>query len=155
MNICHLHGATLDEIPLVEQIFECQIHIMQLKKNGTEETVYQASSKHPTKIYLNLCGEHLSLITDRLHYARERCGKVSDRMSNNLRHERRCNGTVKCKYPGGVYRNTLSNLWRIGVVVADELKFEKYFAVFDFEAYQRDFNRVRGREQEELGENTT
>ena len=143
MNIRHFHGVTLEEIPLVEQIFECQIHIMQLKENGTVETVYQASSKHPIKIYLNLCGEHLSLITDHLPYAKEfvckRCGKVLSEMTNLQHHERRCDGTVKYKYPGDVYTNTPSifeELESNGIIVADELKFEKYFAIFDFEAYQ-------------------
>ena len=109
----------------------------------------QRYKKHLSPFRVNLCGEHLSLITDHLHYAKEfvckRHGKVSNRMSNNLRHERKCDGTVKYKYPGGVYRNTLSIVEELesnGIVVADELKFEKYFAVFDFEAYQRDFNRV-------------
>ena len=160
MNICHFHGVTSEEIPLVEQIFECQIHILQLKENGTAETVHQASSKHPIKIYLILCGEHLSLITDHLHYTKEfvckQCGKVLSEIRNLQNHERRCDGTVKYKYPGGVYTNTPSIFEESnGIIVADELKFKKYFAVFDFEAHQQDFNRVQDREQEELGENTT
>ena len=50
------------------------------------------------------------------------------------------------KYPCGVYTNTPSifeELESNGIIVADELKFEKYFAIFDFEAHQRDFNQVR------------
>ena len=64
-------------------------------------------------------------------------------MRNLQNHERKGDGTVKYKYPGGVYTNTLSifeELESNGIVVADELKFEKYFAVLDFEAYQGDFN---------------
>ena len=79
-------------------------------------------------------------------------------MRNLQNHERRCDGTVKCKYPGGVYMNTPSifeELESNGIIIADELKFRKYFPFFDFEAYQRDFNRVQDREQEELGEHTT
>ena len=141
MNICHFNSVTSEEIPLVEQIFECQIHILQLKENSTVETVYQASSKHPIKIYLTLCGEHLSLITDHLHYTKEfvckRYGKVLLEMRNLQNHERRCDGTVK--YPGGVYTNMpliFEELESNGIIVADELKFKKYFAIFHFEAYQ-------------------
>ena len=122
----------------------CNSNTMVLQK-----LCYQALSKRPTKIYLNLCGEHLSLITDRLHYIKEfvckQCGKVLSEMRNLQNHERRCDGTVKCKYPGGVYTNTPSifeELESNGIIVADELKFKKYFTVFDFEAYQRDFNQV-------------
>ena len=101
----------------------------------------------PSRFTLTYVGEHLSLITDRLHYAKEfvckRFGKVPSEMRNLQSHERRCDGTVKYKYPGGVYTNTPSNFEELesnGIVIADELKFEKYFAVFDFEAYQREFN---------------
>ena len=65
-------------------------------------------------------------------------------MPKNLQnHERRCDGTVKYKYPGGVYTNALSifeELESNGIIIANELNFEKYFAIFDFEAYQCDFN---------------
>ena len=79
-------------------------------------------------------------------------------MTDNLRHERKCDGIVKYKYPGGVYKNTpfiFEELEAFGIVVPDDKRFEKYFAVFDFEAFQRDFNKDTDQEQDELGEDTT
>ena len=64
-------GMTLEDIPFVEKLFEGQIHIMSLKEDGTATTVYQASTKHPAKVYLNMCAEHLSLITNCQYYAKE------------------------------------------------------------------------------------
>ena len=69
-----------------------------------------------------------------------------------------CDGTVKYKYPGGIYKNTplvFEELRSFGIVVPDHKRFERYFAVFDFEACQRDFNKDTDREQDELGESKT
>ena len=73
-------GVTLVDIPFVEKLFEVQIHIMSLKEDGTGTTVYP-STKHPAKVYLNMCGKHLCLIINHQHYAKEylwkHCGNVS------------------------------------------------------------------------------
>ena len=71
-----------------------------------------------------------------------RCDKVSTKMSNHLRHQSKCDANVKYVFPGGVYRNKLSvfeELEEMGVRVREEDKYEKWFACYDFEAYQRDF----------------
>ena len=63
-------------------------------------------------------------------------------MRNLKQHESKCNGTVKYVFPGGVYKNKLSvfeELEEMGVLVREEDKYEKWFACYDFEAYQRDF----------------
>ena len=95
-------GVTLEDIPYVEKLIEVQIHIMSFKEDGTATAVYQASTKHPAKVYLNMWGEHLSLIPNCQNYAKEylykHCGKVSGKMVDNVWHERKCDGTVKYKY---------------------------------------------------------
>ena len=55
-------------------------------------------------------------------------------MSNHLRHQSKCDANVKYVFPGGVYRNKLSVFEEL-----EEDKYEKWFACYDFEAYQRDF----------------
>ena len=63
-------------------------------------------------------------------------------MQNLNKHQTKCDGTVQYAYPGGVYKNILSvfeELEKMGVVVHEEDKYEKWFACYDFEAYQRDF----------------
>ena len=75
-------------------------------------------------------------------YICSRCAKVFTKMSNHLRHQSKCDGTIKYVLPGGVYKNKLSvfeELEKMGVLVQEEDKYEKWFACFDFEAYQRDF----------------
>ena len=75
-------------------------------------------------------------------YICNRCHKVSTKMSDHLRHQSKCDGTVKFVFPGGVYKNTLSvfeELEKMGVRVREADKYEKWFECFDFEAYQRDF----------------
>ena len=60
-------------------------------------------------------------------------------MSNHLRHQSKCDGTVKHVFPGGVYKNKLSvfeELEEMGVRVHEADKYEKLFACFGFEAYQ-------------------
>ena len=65
-------------------------------------------------------------------------------MSDHLRHQTKCDANVKYVFPGGVYKNKLSvfeELEGMGVRVEEEEedKYEKWFACYDFEAYQRDF----------------
>ena len=70
------------------------------------------------------------------------CDKLFARMENLNKHQPKCDGTVKYAYPGGVYKTKLSvfeELEKMGVIVHEEGKYEKWFACYDFEAYQRDF----------------
>ena len=62
-------------------------------------------------------------------------------MSHHLRHQSKCDGTVKYVFPGGVYKNNLSvfeELEEMGIQVCKEDKYEKWFACFGFEVYQCD-----------------
>ena len=62
----------------------------------------------------------------------------------NLNNDQsKCDGTVKYVFLGGVYKNKLSvfeELEEMGVRVREADKYEKWFACFDLEAYQRDFD---------------
>ena len=65
------------------------------------------------------------------------------KMSRHLRHQSKCDGTIKYVFPGGVYKNKLSvfeELEKMGVRLHEGDKYEEWFACFDFEAYQRDFD---------------
>ena len=139
-------GVELTDFPQLEKFYEVQLFAMVLKEDGTAKTLYLSQSSFPTKIYLNVFKNHLSLITDIQMYSKQficnRCGKLSTRMLDNKRHETKCDGTVEYAFPGGVYKSKLSifeELEEMGVRVQEEDKYEKWFACFDFEAYQRDF----------------
>ena len=143
-------GVELIDFPQLEPFYETQLFVMFLKEDGSAKTIYLSQASFPTKIYFNLYENHLSLITDiKMHvYSKQficnRCQKVSTKMSNHLRHQSKCDANVKYVFPGGVHRNKLSvveELEEMGVRVREEDKYEKWFACYDFEAYQilRDF----------------
>ena len=76
-------------------------------------------------------------------YICTRCDKLFTQMQKLKQHQTKCNGTVDYAYPGGVYKTKLSvfeELEEMGVRVQEEDKYQKWFACYDFEAYQRDFH---------------
>ena len=140
-------GVELIDFPQLETFYETQLFVMFLKQDGSAETIYLSQASFPTKIYLNLYQNHLSLITDIKMYSKQficnGCQKVFAEMRNLKQHESKCDANVKYVFPGGVYRNKLSvfeELEEMGVRVREEDKYEKWFACYDFEAYQRDFH---------------
>ena len=139
-------GVELTDFPQLEKFYETRLFVMFLKEDGTAKTLFLTQSFLPTKIYLNVFENHLSLITDHKMYSKQyicnRCGKLSTSLSNCKCHKTKCDGTVQYTYLGGVYKNKMSvfeELEEMGVRVREEDKYEKWFACYDFEAYQRDF----------------
>ena len=139
-------GIELIDFPQLETFYKTRLFVMFLKEDGSAKTIYLSQASFPTKIYLNVFQDHLSLITDIKMYSKQyicnSCQKVSTKMSNHLRHQSKCDANVKYVFPGGVYRNKLSvfeELEEMGVQVQEEDKYEKWFVCYDFEAYQQDF----------------
>ena len=148
-------GVELDEFPELEKYFEVQLFAMFLKEDGSAKTLYLSQASFPTKIYMNVYQNHLSYIKDIKMYSKQyicnRCDKVFVGMRNLNKHQSKCDGTVKYVFPGGVYKNKLSvfeELEEMGVQVREEDKYEKWFACFDFEAYQRDFDEKADADEE-------
>ena len=146
VNPLDFKGVELTDFPQLERFYKTQLFVMFLKQDGSAQTLYVSQASFPSKIYLNLYHKHLSLITDIKMYSKQyicnRCNKVSTKMSHHLRHQTKCNANVKYVFPGGVYKNKLSvfeELEEMGVRVREEDKYEKWFACYDFEAYQQDF----------------
>ena len=104
---------------------------------------------HPSqpRFTLMCLKNHLSLITDHKMYFKQyicnRCDKVFAEMRNLNKHQSKCDATVEYSYLGGVYKNKLSvfeELEKMGVVVHEEDKYEKWLTCYYFEAYHRDFH---------------
>ena len=140
-------GVELNEFPELKKYYELNCLRCFRKKDGSAKTLYLSQASFPTKVYMNVYQNHLSLITDIKMYSKQyicnRCGKLSIRMLDSKRHQSKCDGNVKYVFPGWVYKNKLSvfeELEGMGVRVREEDKYEKWFACFDFEAYQRDFD---------------
>ena len=102
----------MTDFPQLEKYYEVQLFAMVLKEDGTAKTLFLSQSSFPTKIYLNVFKNHLSLITDIKMYSKQyicnRCEKVFSKMQKLKQHEPRCDGTVEYAFPGGVYKNKLS-----------------------------------------------
>ena len=140
-------GVELTDFPQLEKYYETQLFAMFLKEDDSAKTFYLSQALFPTKMYMNVHENQLSLITDHKMYAKQyicnRCQKLFARMENLNKHEPKCNGTVKYAYPGGVNKNKLSvfeELEEMGVCVEVKYKYEKWFACYDFEACQWDFH---------------
>ena len=74
-------GVELSDFPQLEKYYETQLFAMFLKEDGSAKTLFLSQVSFPSKIYLNVYQNHLSLITDVHGYSRQficnRCGKVS------------------------------------------------------------------------------
>ena len=143
----NFEGVELDDFPELEKYFEVRLFTMFLKEDGSAKTLYLSQASFPTKIYMNVYENHSSYIKEIQMYSKQyicsRCDKLFRRMENLNQHQSKFDGTVKYVFLGGVYKNKLSvfeELEEMGVPVREEDKYEKWFACFDFEAYQRDFN---------------
>ena len=120
---------------------------MFLNEDGSAKTLYLSQASFPTKIYMNVYKNHLSYIKDIKMYSKQyicnQCDKLFSQMQKLKQHQSRCDGTVKYVFPGGVYKNKLSvfeELEEMDIRVREENKYEKWFACFNFKAYQRDFD---------------
>ena len=146
VNPQNFKGVELTDFPQLEKYYETHLFAMFSKEDGTAKTLYLSQSSFPTKIYVDAYKHHLSFITDIKMYFKQyicnRCDKLFVEMRNLNKHQPKCDGTVEYTYPGGVYKNKLSvfeELEEMGVQMREEDKYEKWFACYDFEAYQRDF----------------
>ena len=64
-------GVELTDFPQLEKFYETQLFAMFLKEDGSAETLFLSQSSFPTKIYLNVFENHLSLITDHKMYSKQ------------------------------------------------------------------------------------
>ena len=105
-------GIELTDFTQLEKFFETQLFAMVLKEDGTAKTLFLSQSSFPTKIYLNVFQNHLSLITDIKMYSKQficnRCDKLFTEMRNLKQHKPRYDSTVEYAFPGGIYKNKLS-----------------------------------------------
>ena len=89
-------GVELNEFPEFEKYYETQLFVMFLKGDGSAKTLYLSQASFPTKIYMNVYQNHLSLITDIKIYSKQyicnRCGELSTRMLDSKRHQSKCDG---------------------------------------------------------------
>ena len=78
-------GVELTDFRQLETFYETpQLFAMFLKEDSSTKTLYLSQASFPSKIYLNVFQDHLSLITDIKMHSKQficnRCDKVSTRM---------------------------------------------------------------------------
>ena len=87
-------GIELTDFPQLET----RLFSMFLKEDGSAHTLFLSQSSFPTKIYLNVFENHLSLITDHKMYSKQyicnRCDKVFAEMRHLNKHQSKCETTV-------------------------------------------------------------
>ena len=102
----------LTDFPQLEKHYETRLFVMFLKEDGTAKALYLSQASFPSKIYMNVYENQLSLITDHKMYSKQYtcscCDKLFARMENLNKHLPKYDGTVEYAYPGGVYKNKLS-----------------------------------------------
>ena len=120
VNPQDFEGVELTDFPQPEKYYETQLFAMFLKEDGTAKTLFLSQSSFPTKIYMNVYENHLSLITDHKMYSKQdicnHCDKLFAEMRNLNKHQTKCDTTVEYAYPGGIYKINCLYLrnWRKG-----------------------------------------
>ena len=64
-------GVELIDFPQLETFYKTRLFVMFLKEDGSAKTIYLSQASFPTKIYLNVFQDHLSLITDIKMYSKQ------------------------------------------------------------------------------------
>ena len=134
-------GVQLKDIPQVEDLFHVNINIHQLMDSDTAVSVYLSSFQHPTTLYCNLWGHHLSYIKNFNVFASRfqchHCDKLFKLTGKAKQHEKTCDQSTKFRYPGGYHRvatSVFEDLESNGIHVPEEDRLYPFFACFDFEA---------------------
>ena len=70
----------LTDFPQLEAFYKTQLFDMFLKEDGSAKTLYLSRASFPSKIYLNVFQDHLSLITDIKMYSKQFICNISPRV---------------------------------------------------------------------------
>ena len=139
-NPKNFKGVNMEDIPLLEELFEININIYSLQDDETAMIMYKSPGMYGKTMYMNLYKNHLSVIKQFNGYARKYqcnvCNKLFRKHSNMKRHNLSCTGT-KVHYPGGFYKppgTIYDRLSECGIDVAKIDQHYLYFATFDFES---------------------
>ena len=128
----------------VEDEFNMAIHVYSLQENKTAQVIRLSKNHDVTdKMHLNLYENHFSFLSKFKSYARKyqcpSCSRFVSKSEHLTRHIRKCEIGTKHIYVGGKYMNRktiFECLEEVGIDVPEADRYDEYFTVFDFEAYQ-------------------
>ena len=144
-------GVTLNDLPLLERIFDIRISVYTLEQHGKSKLVYQSFSKSVTHLNLCLVGKHFCYIKDLSQFSScfscSICSQCFTRKYNLMRHKTTCaKSKSQLKFGNGVFHPPKNIFEKIesmtGIVVPDKYRFYPYRATFDIESYLPKSNDV-------------
>ena len=152
LNPDKFEGVSLDQFPSIERCYQVGLWLYTTeKRNGF---VHAKLLRRPppgdgsqvTKVMLHLTADqrHVHLIKDINKYAQaflcSKCERPFKLDYLKRRHETRCIRSCKFQFKGGPYyipRNVFEELDNVGIQVPEELRFHRFRATFDYEAYMK------------------
>ncbi|KAK3098713.1 hypothetical protein FSP39_022331 [Pinctada imbricata] len=134
-------GIPLEEIHQLEQCFQVNINIFEMREDGSVFPIRKSIKHHQDTMNLNMFDEHLSYISNMKTYSKKYQCTTCDRCFPSswrcLQHERRCENKTKFVYPGGFHNQhptIFETLDEYGIHTDLDLRYYPYFIVYDFEA---------------------
>ena len=147
------NGMTIDQVPFVEVKYCISINILSLNEDGSADIVYLSRLNYKP-LYINLCQNHFSYISNYKRYAKRYqchgCNRIFNLSTNLHHHAKVCCTDVKEVYIGGKFKTNdtiFERLDRLGIKIPEKDRYYEYVSAYDFEAIQiPDMETVRGRE---------
>ena len=149
-DIDKFDGVSLDEFPSIEQCFgvglwlynaeyrhgKVTAKLLRRPATGDDEAILKV------RLHLTPDQRHVHLITDLNRYAQSflcsKCSRPFKQEHRRRQHEATCTRSSTYVYKGGPYyitQNVFKDLSDVGIDVPEDLRFHKYRATFDYEAY--------------------
>lgn len=127
---------------VVDNDSENDDHNYGIKRQVVATVVRRSLEKYEKTMNVNLFESHFSYVHNFELYAHcfscSKCDKLFKSGKAARRHESTCEAVVKRKYVGGIYHlhpTVFQELEEEGLSIKEELKYYRFFATFDFEAY--------------------
>lgn len=136
--------VTLDHIPELENTFKTNIEVYSIQPDDTLVSIYRSPKRYKSRLQLNLFGQgangHFSVIKKFEGLAKRFqcfvCEKLFSSLQAYRRHSTNCRKYTSVVFPQKFYQpqtDIFSRLEETAIVVPQELRTCKYFAVFDIE----------------------
>ena len=129
------------EMLLLENLYEINVVVLKMMPDETSQVVWVSRSKYGKTVYLNLYGQHLSLIKRIESYSKtyscELCDVAYTTVSNFKRHK--CSKATRLTFPHQCYAPSMSVMEKIireiGIPFPDAMSYYPYFITWDCECY--------------------
>jgi hypothetical protein len=147
-------GVTMQQIPILEKVFEVDVNIFTLCEDQTVKSVYKSAricseSQVGRVMNLNLYGEHLSLILNFPVYSKKyRCSECDNIFKTYYalnQHIPHCHQVEHFRYPGGYFKPSVhifEDLAQFGCKIPKKNQIYPWFVVFDMEAILHKINQT-------------